>query len=125
MNVGEVDILIGVPTLNDAATVGQVVQCIRAGLLKYFPRQRSVIINVDGGSRDSTQDLVRAASISDLAQGTNPSALRTLHCISTSHERSGENGTGLHMIVAAADLVRATICGVVSPDSISIEPEWI
>ena len=125
MNVGEVDILIGVPTLNDAATVGQVVQCTRAGLLKYFPRQRSVIVNVDGGSRDSTQDLVRAASISDLAQGTNPSALRTLHCISTSHERSTENGTGLHTIVAAADLVRATICGVVSPDSVSIEPEWI
>ncbi len=125
MNVGEVDILIGVPTLNDAATVGQVVQCIRAGLLKYFPRQRSVIVNVDGGSRDSTQDLVRAASISDLAQGTNPSALRTLHCISTSYEGSSENGTGLHTIVAAADLVRATICAVVSPDSISIEPEWI
>jgi hypothetical protein len=125
MNVGEVDILIGVPTLNDAATVGQVVQSIRSGLLKYFPRQRSVIVNVDGGSRDSTQDIVRAASISDLAPGTNPSALRTLHCISTTHERSTENGTGLHTIVAAADLVRATICGVISPDSVSIEPEWI
>ena len=106
MNVGEVDILIGVPTLNDAATVGQVVQGIRAGLLKYFPRHRSVIINVDGGSRDSTQDLVRAASISDLAQGSNPSALRTLHCISTNYEGSSENGTGLHTIVAAR-----TCCG--------------
>ncbi len=125
MNVGEVDILIGVPTLNDAATVGQVVQGIRAGLLKYFPRHRSVIVNVDGGSRDSTQDLVRAASISDLAQGSNPSALRTLHCISTNYEGSSENGTGLHTIVAATDLVRATICAVVSPDSISIEPGWI
>lgn len=125
MTVGEVDILIGVPTLNDAATVGQVVQCVRAGLLKYFPRHRAVIVNVDGGSRDSTQDLVRAASISDLAQRANPAALRTLHCISTSYEGSAENGTGLHTIVAAADLVRATICGVVSPDSVSIEPEWI
>ena len=48
MNVGEVDILIGVPTLNAAATVGPVVQCVRAGLLKYFSRQRAVIINVYG-----------------------------------------------------------------------------
>jgi glycosyltransferase involved in cell wall biosynthesis len=66
INVGEVDILIGVPTYNDAKTVGQVVQAIRAGLLKYFPRQRAVIVNADGGSRDGSQELVRAASISDL-----------------------------------------------------------
>lgn len=125
MNVGEVDILIGVPTLNDAATVGQVVQCIRTGLLKYFPRQRAAIVNVDGGSRDSTQDLVRAASISDLASGTNPNALRTLHSISTTSAGSTENGGALHTIVAAADLVRATTCAIVSPNSTSIEPEWI
>jgi len=85
MNVGEVDILIGVPTFNDAKTVGQVVQAIRAGLLKYFPRHRSVIINADGGSKDGTQDLVRAASISDLQHVSNVSALRTLHCISTQY----------------------------------------
>jgi hypothetical protein len=126
MNVGEVDILIGVPTLNDAATVGQVVQSVRAGLLKYFPRQRAVIINVDGGSRDSTQDLVRAAAISDLGRIANPNVLRTLHCISTTYDGSGdETGVALHTIVAAAELVRATTCGVISPDSSGIEPEWI
>lgn len=125
MNVGEVDILVGVPTLNDAATIGQVVQSIRAGLLKYFPRQRAVIINVDGGSRDSTQDLVRAASISDLGQAASPNALRTLHCISTTYNGASENGSGLHTIVAAADLLRASSCCVISPDSISIEPDWI
>lgn len=125
MNVGEVDILIGVPTLNAAATVGPVVQCVRAGLLKYFPRQRAVIINVDGGSRDSTQDLIRATAISDLGRASNPNALRTLHSISTTYEGSDENGGSLHTIVAAAELLRATTCGVISPDSSSIEPEWI
>lgn len=125
MNVGEVDILIGVPTLNAAATVGPVVQSVRAGLLKYFPRQRAVIINVDGGSGDSTQDLIRATAISDLGRASNPNALRTLHSISTTYEGSDENGGALHTIVAAAELLRATTCGVISPDSSSIEPEWI
>jgi len=125
MNVGEVDILIGVPTLNAAATVGPVVQCVRAGLLKYFPRQRAVIINVDGGSRDSTQDLIRATAISDLGRASNPNALRTLHSISTTYEGSDADGAALHTIVAAAELLRATTCGVISPDSSSIEPEWI
>ena len=86
INVGEVDILVGLPTYNDAKTVAQVVQAIRTGLLNYFPRQRAAIINVDGGSRDPSQDLVRAASISDLQHLSNIHALRTLHCISTRYE---------------------------------------
>jgi hypothetical protein len=125
MNVGEVDILIGVPTFNDGKTVGQVVQGIRAGLLKYFPRQRAVIINVDGGSRDGTQDIVRAASISDLHHISNLTALRTLHSISTQYEGGPSIGNALHTIFAAADLLRAGNCAIVSPDSTSLEPEWI
>jgi hypothetical protein len=125
INVGEVDVLIGVPTYNDAATVGQVVQAIRAGLLKYFPRQRAVIINADGGSKDGTQDLVRAASISDLNHVTNLRALRTLHCVSTRYSGGPAGGNALHTILSAAELVRASTCAVVSPESVSMEPEWI
>jgi hypothetical protein len=125
MNVGEVDILIGVPTYNDAKTVGQVVQAIRAGLLKYFPRHRSVIINADGGSKDGTQDLVRAASISDLQHVSNVSALRTLHCISTQYPGGPARGAALQTILAAAELLRANASAVISPDTTSIEPEWM
>jgi len=125
MNVGEVDILVGVPTFNDARTVGQVVQAIRAGLLKYFPRQRAVIINADGGSKDETQELVRAASISDLQHGSNLPALRTLHCISTRYSGPPQGGNALHTIFAAGDLLRASACAVVAADSTSIEPEWL
>lgn len=125
MNVGEVDILVGVPTYNDAATVGQVVQAIRAGLLKYFPRKRAAIINPDGGSRDATQDLVRAASISDMQHASNPQALRTLHSISTTYGGGAATSRGLYAILAAADLLHCAACTVISPSSINIDPEWI
>ncbi|MBS1849432.1 MAG: hypothetical protein JST79_00855 [Acidobacteria bacterium] len=125
MNVGEVDILIGVPTYNDANTVGTVVQAVRAGLLQYFPRQRAVVINADGGSKDATRDLVRAASISDLHHPSGMTALRTLHCISTQYSGGVESGKALHTILAAADLLRARSCAVVAPDSIHIEPVWM
>lgn len=125
INVGEADILVGIPTFNDARTVGQVVQAVRAGLLKYFPRQRAAIINADGGSKDGTPELVRAASISDLQHASSPHALRTLHSISTLYPGGPASGVALHAILAAADLLRATTCAVISPDSISIEPEWI
>jgi hypothetical protein len=125
INVGEVDILVGVPTYNDAATVGQVVQAIRAGLLQYFPRQRAVIINADGGSKDATQDLVRATSISDLQPGSNLHALRTLHCISTQYRGGPESGNALHTIFAAADLLRATSCAVIAADSTNFKAEFV
>ena len=125
INVGEVDILIGVPTYNHAGTIGQVVQAIRAGLLQYFPRQRAAIINADGGSKDATQELVRAASISDLQRGPNLQALRTLHSISTQYPGPPASGTALRTILAAADLLRATTCAVISPDSTNLEPKWL
>lgn len=125
INVGEVDILIGVPTYNDAETVGQVLQALRAGLLQYFPRLRAVIINADGGSKDATQDLVRAASISDLQHGSDLRALRTLHCISTQYPGGASKGTALHTILAAADLLRATGCAIISADSANFQPEWV
>lgn len=125
MNVGEVDILIGVPTFNDARTVGQVVQAIRAGLLRYFPRQRAVIINADGGSKDDTQELVRAASISDLQHAANLQALRTLHCVSARYNGGPSSGNAFRTILAAGDLLRASACAVVSADSTNIEPDWM
>ena len=105
INVGEADILIGVPTYNNAATVGPVVQTIRAGLLKYFPRERAVIVNADGGSRDQTPDLVRGASINDAQDSTDIHALRTLHCISTEYPGEPSTATSLRTILASAELL--------------------
>ncbi len=125
IDVGEADVLVGVPTYNNAATVGQVVQTIRAGLLKYFPRERAVIVNADGGSRDQTCELVRGASINDLQHSTDLNALRTLHSISAEYSGGPATGTALRTILASAELLRVSACAVVSPESTTIEPEWI
>lgn len=125
INVGEADLLIGVPTYNNAATVGQVVQTIRAGLLKYFPRERAVIVNADGGSRDQTPDLVRGASINDAQVSSDFQALRTLHCISSEYPGEPSTATALRTILASAELLRASACAVVSPEATTIEPDWI
>jgi glucosylglycerate synthase len=134
INVGEVDILVGLPTHNNAKTIEPVIQAIQAGILKCFPRERAVIINADGGSQDGTPELVVGASIDDvkkddprdeLRKGSKVYALRTLHSISTQYARSPEPGTALRTILAAADLLRARACVVVSPDSTAIEPDWL
>lgn len=83
------------------------------------------MINADGGSRDGTQDLIRAASISDLRHESNLHTLRTLHCISTQYPGEPNSATALHTILAAAELLRAANCAVINADSSAIETEWV
>lgn len=125
ITVGEVDLLVGVPTLNNAKTVGPVIQAAQAGLLKCFPRERTAILNVDGGSKDGTPDVVTGASINDFRRVYNAHALRTLPAISTRYASSASSETSLHTILSAAELLRAKACAVISPESLNIEPEWM
>src|ERR1022692_3131218 len=125
INVGEVDILVGLPTHNNVKTIGSIVQTIRSGILQWFPRERAVIINADGGSRDGTTELVTGVSIDDVRPASNLYALRTLHSISTRYASSPASGVALRTILAAAELLRAKACVVLSPESANIEPEWL
>ncbi len=123
INVGEVDLLVAVPTYNDGKTIGSVVQAIRLGLLKSFPRERVVLVNTDGGSRDGSAELALQASGSLPADAALQS-LRTFHTVTT----VCGNGTGtpapLRALLAAADLLQAKACAVVSPSE-NVNPQWI
>ena len=123
--VGEVDILVGVPTYNNRNTIEQVVNAVQLGLVKYFPRERIVLINADGGSRDGTPEVVRNSSIQDFRTMLSSSPLRTIHRISTTYGEVDGRSNAWRVILAAADLLRAKACAVVSPDLESITPEWI
>ena len=124
ISVGEVDILVGLHTHNHAKTIEHVVQVIREGLLKYFPRERIAVMNADGGSTDGTPELVRAASITDVRHANSFQTLRTLHCISSQYGAEVSTGRAMQMIFAAADLLRARACAVIAPESSEIQPDW-
>jgi hypothetical protein len=125
INVGEVDIVVGLSTHNHAKTIEPVIRTIQAGILQCFPRERTVIINADGGSQDGTPELVTGASIDDVRHEPKVYALRTLHAISTRYARTPDPGLALRTILAAADLLRARACVLISPDSTTIEPDWL
>ena len=125
INVGEVDILVGLPTHNNAKTIGSIVHTIQSGILRGFPRERAVIINADGGSRDGTPELVTGVSIDDMRPASNLFALRTLHSISTRYASTPVSEVAFRTILAAAELLRAKACVIMSPESANIEPEWL
>jgi len=125
IDVGEVDILVGLPTHNSAKTIGSIVHAIQSGILRGFPRERAVIINADGGSRDGTPQVVTGIAIDDVRPAANLHALRTLHSISTRYANSPASQVAFRTILAAAELLRAKACVMISPESVNIEPEWI
>jgi hypothetical protein len=79
MAVGQVDVLVGLPTLNNAATVVDIVRAINVCFTRDFPRLRTVMINSDGGSTDDTPDLIRDATVSEADMVLTSHSLRTLH----------------------------------------------
>lgn len=125
INVGEVDLVVGVSTHNNAKTIGPVVAAIQAGILKCFPRERVAIINADGGSQDGTTELVENVSIDDLWREHKVYALRTLHSISSRYARVPDPSKALQTILAAADLLHAKACAFISPESTTMEPDWL
>ena len=125
INIGEVDIVVGLSTHNNARTIGPVIAAIQAGILKCFPRERVAIVNADGGSQDDTIEQVKNASIDDLRRDSKVYALRTLHSISVQYGRIPDPLKALHTIFAGADLLRAKACVLISPETTTIEPDWL
>jgi hypothetical protein len=125
MAVGQADVLVGLPTFNNAATIANVVKAIHVSFARDFPRLRTVLVNLDGGSTDGTPDLVREASpdATDTFTGTN--TLRTMHRISSPYHGVPGKRSALRALFAAADLSQARAVAVIDPDGTSLRPDWI
>ena len=59
--LGPVEIIVGIPSYNNAQTIGHVVKAAQGGHAQIFPDRRALIVNSDGGSRDGTQEVVERA----------------------------------------------------------------
>jgi hypothetical protein len=125
MATGHVDILVGVPTLNNASTVVDVVRAAQGGIAKYFPRARALIFNADTGSDDGTPALVRDATTDDTGTVSASKPLRTTHRISTPYHGLPGKGSAMRMIFAVADLLSADAVVALDPTVTSVTPEWI
>jgi glycosyltransferase involved in cell wall biosynthesis len=123
--IGEVEVVVGIPSFNNARTIGHVVRAATAGLAKYFPDQRAAIVNSDGGSHDGTPEAVAAADFS------NPGAILVQHPLApvqkivTPYHGMPGKGSAFRTIFAIAERLRARACVVFDADLRSITPEWV
>src|SRR5437870_2140358 len=106
------DIVVGIPSFRNAATIGHVTEAAAEGLRRNFPTMRAVIVNADGGSEDGTRDRVRAS-----ADG--------VPIVTGRYQGKSGKGSAFRAIFEAVTLLDAKACAVVDSDLRTITPEWI
>ena len=78
------------------------VRAVQAGLVKYFPQARSVIVNSDGGSGDGTTEMVDTATIGD-ARSSCRTGSTPVYRITTPYHGIPGKGSAFRTILEIAD----------------------
>jgi glycosyltransferase involved in cell wall biosynthesis len=123
--IKEVDILVGIPSYNNSRTIGHVVRAVMAGLAKYFPKAKTVLVNSDGGSTDGTQEEVKKVGIEDFKMILTSHPVHPIHKIVTPYHGIPGKGSAFRTIFETAKLLNVKACAVVDSDLRSITPEWM
>jgi glycosyltransferase involved in cell wall biosynthesis len=123
--IKQADIVIGIPSFNNARTIAHVVQACYAGLSKYFPERRGVVINSDGGSTDETGAAVLSARVDESSLMLLSTPLYPVHRLSFPYHGVPGKGSAFRMVFEMARRLQARACAVVDSDLRSITPEWI
>ena len=123
--IQQADIVVGIPSFNNARTIGHVVRAVQAGLAKYFPDRKSVLVNSDGGSTDNTLQIVQKTSIEDYASIHLHHRVEPVFKIATPYSGIPGKGSAFRTIFEVAEALDAKACVVVDSDLRSITPEWI
>jgi hypothetical protein len=108
------DVIVGIPSYKNAATIRHVVQVAGEGLAQHFAGAKAVIVNSDGGSPDGTKEAVLNTPV--------PENVRVL---ATEYQGLAGKGSALRAIFEIVAALEAKACIVVDSDLRSITPEWI
>ncbi len=111
--IKEVDIVVGIPSYNEADNIAYEVRQISRGLRRYFPRKSAVIVNDDNNSIDGTKEYFLSAK----------SSIPKIY-ISTKTGIKGK-GNNFYNLFNFIKEHNSKINIVVDADLKSIEPDWI
>jgi glycosyltransferase involved in cell wall biosynthesis len=123
--IGAADIVVGIPSYNNASTIAHVVRAVTAGLAKYFPDQRAVLVNSDGGSTDRTSEIVAGAELGAARAILVAERARPVQKVITAYQGLPGKGSAFRTVFEIAQRLGARGCAVVDSDLRSITPEWL
>ena len=110
----EPDIIVGIPSYNEADNIAFVGSQLSLGLKRYFPAHSSAIINVDNNSTDGTKEAFLGSETGEIPK----------KYISTGKGVVGKGNNFMNLFKEVESL-KAKAIVVVDADLLSITPEWV
>jgi hypothetical protein len=112
--LGQVDLVVGLPTYKNSRTIGTVMATLAEGLTTHFGASRALLVVSDGGSTDETLEVAQ----------TTPLPTQVSRLVTAYRGATGK-GSAIRAVLQAADAVDARACAIVDADLRSITPEWV
>jgi glucosylglycerate synthase len=129
-DIEKIEVLVGIPTFNNAETVGSVVKAVKAGISKVCPHASVLLLNADAGSQDGTPDTIKHAGEPDLStayiqhlEGSLFSDPISLQALSESGVPGREHAFRAFFTIAEA--LQAKACVVVDANLRSFTSDWM
>lgn len=113
--IGNANIVVGVPTYFSADTIDHVIKVISEGLNRYFPNKTALIFISDGGSTDDTREVAKSVEITSLRH----------ELIVAIYRGIPGKGSAIRAIFEAAKFLEAEAIALFDSDLRSITPEWV
>jgi len=110
----EIDIIVGIPSYNEADNIAFVARQLSLGLSKHFPSLSAAIINVDNNSSDGTREAFLGAETG-----------KTLKRYISTEKGIVGKGNNFGNLFIEVDRLKAKAVVVVDADLLSITPEWV
>lgn len=101
------------------------VRAAQAGAAKYFPELKTVLVNSDGGSTDTTREIVEKTLIDDFQPLLIQGRRDLFSKIVTPYHGIPGKGSAFRTVFEIARQLEVKACAVVDSDLRSITPEWI
>lgn len=119
------DLVVGIPSYNNADTIRHVKDAVVAGLAEFFPDKRSIIVLSDGGSQDETRHLFEETGRDA------PPTLIVSHPV-PGVQTIGTRDRGIlgyenafRAIFEITSRLEAKACAVIDGNLRSVTPEWV
>jgi hypothetical protein len=122
--LGPLELIVGIPSYNNASTIGFVIKAAQAGLANFFPDRKALIVNSDGGSEDGTPEAVEQAKTDAQALMSVSYPLDPVHRLTTPYHGLPGKGSAFRTLFQIAQVARARALVVVDADLRCITPEW-
>ncbi|HSL04933.1 MAG TPA: glycosyl transferase family 2 [Nitrospiraceae bacterium] len=129
-DIEKIEVLVGIPTFNNAATVGSVVKAVKAGICKVCPHASVLVLNADAGSQDGTLETIKHTMGPDLStafiqhlEGGLFSGPISLQALTESGVPGREHAFRAFFTIAEA--LQAKACVVVDANLRSFTSDWM